>query len=86
MLIFLLALGRYYGKRSSDPAVDVAWIQYRSGVRESFLKKFYAVYPEIETTLERAQFYAGTFALQEALFGIENNDAEAFRRGIATYA
>ena len=69
-----------------DPAVDVAWIQYRSGVGESFLKKFYAAYPEIETTLERAQFYAGTFALQEALFGIENNDAEAFRRGIATYA
>ncbi len=69
-----------------DPAVDVAWIQYRSGVGESFLKKFYATYPEIESTLERAQFYAGTFALQEALFGIENNDAEAFRRGIATYA
>jgi len=69
-----------------DPAVDVAWIQHRSGVGESFLKKFYAAYPEIETTLERAQFYAGTFALREALFGIENNDAEALRRGIATYA
>jgi aminoglycoside 2''-phosphotransferase len=31
------------------------------------------------------QFYVGTFALQEALFGIENGDREAFQSGIADY-
>ena len=68
-----------------DPAVDVAWIHYRSGVGQSFLKSFYSAYPEIETALGRARFYAGTFALQEALFGFQNAAAGAFRRGIAEY-
>jgi len=34
---------------------------------------------------ERLAFYAGTFALQEALFGIENGDRQAFENGIAAY-
>ena len=35
--------------------------------------------------LGRVAFYRGTFALQEALFGVENGDEEAFRAGIAPY-
>jgi aminoglycoside 2''-phosphotransferase len=30
-------------------------------------------------------FYQGTFALQEALFGIENNDPQALASGLARY-
>jgi aminoglycoside 2''-phosphotransferase len=33
----------------------------------------------------RIAFYAGTFALQEALFGIEHDDPDAFAAGIARY-
>ncbi|WP_285890123.1 hypothetical protein [Paenibacillus macerans] len=32
---------------------------------------------------EMMMFYKGTFALQEALFGLEHDDPEAFRSGIA---
>ena len=42
-------------------------------------------YPFVERMAERLAFYAGTFALQEALFGIENGDRQAFENGIAAY-
>lgn len=32
-----------------------------------------------------ARFYAGTFALQEALYGLEDGDEQAFENGIAVY-
>ncbi len=35
--------------------------------------------------LSRARFYVGTFALQEALNGLEDGDQEAFENGIAQY-
>lgn len=65
-----------------DPALDVA-ASLTFG--ESFFVRFYSVYPEIETMLERARFYRGTYALQEALHGIKNDDKEAFTSGIAQY-
>ena len=68
-----------------DPAVDVAWIHFRSGVAPDFLESFYRAYPGIEDTLPRARFYAGTFALQEALFGALHGDSAAFGRGMAAY-
>ena len=68
-----------------DPAVDVGWVQYLSGVGESFLQTFYAAYPGLQAVLDRARFYVGTFAIQDALFGAENNDTAAFERGIASY-
>ncbi len=68
-----------------DPAVDLAGILCPAGYGEAFLSRFYRVYPEIELMLARARFYAGTFALQEALYGIEHGDQEAFERGIAQY-
>ncbi|WP_237762871.1 hypothetical protein [Paenibacillus sp. A3] len=40
---------------------------------------------DMEGLLERVKFYQGTFALQEALFGLENDDPEAFHAGIEAY-
>ena len=68
-----------------DPAVDVAWIHFQSGVAPDFLASFYRAYPGIEDALPRARFYAGTFALQEALFGALHGDAAAFNRGMMPY-
>lgn len=38
--------------------------------------------PQLSALMDRVLFYQGTFALQEALFGLENEDTEAFRAGI----
>lgn len=35
--------------------------------------------------LERAAFYRGTFALQEAYYGLRDGNQEAFEDGIAQY-
>jgi aminoglycoside 2''-phosphotransferase len=65
-----------------DPALDIA---AANCFGEAFLQRFYGAYPEITSLLERAQFYKGTFALQEALHGFRNNDREAFANGLAEY-
>jgi aminoglycoside 2''-phosphotransferase len=66
-----------------DPAYDFAGLL--SGYGESFVDRCRATYPEIPTFCGRIRFYQGTFALLEALFGIENDDPDAFRDGIASY-
>jgi len=66
-----------------DPAVDFAGSLISFG--EAFYRDCYSVYPEMEAALERAKFYCGTFALQEALFGFDNDDQEAFRAGMVNY-
>jgi aminoglycoside 2''-phosphotransferase len=63
-----------------DPAYDLAGLLSSYG--EAFVKRCWKVYPEIETFMDRVWFYQGTFALEEALFGIENGDKEAFESGI----
>ncbi len=68
-----------------DPAVDFAALIGPVSYPESFLERFSVVYPGIEAVLSRARFYMGTFALQEALYGIEDGDQEAFECGIAVY-
>jgi aminoglycoside 2''-phosphotransferase len=35
--------------------------------------------------LPRIRFYRGIFALEEALFGVENDDPQAFQAGMARY-
>ena len=66
-----------------DAAADFA------GILASFDPDFYArcsdYYPEMIPAAARARFYQGTFALQEALFGLENSNADAFGSGIAPY-
>ncbi|UOQ92113.1 phosphotransferase [Halobacillus shinanisalinarum] len=71
--------GSYVG----DPAYDFAGILSSYG--EEFLHRLTNKYPGIDQILKRMKFYKSTFALQEALFGIENNDVEAFKNGIKAY-
>lgn len=68
-----------------DPAVDLAAILATAGEDERFLRHFLAAYPELASGVDRARFYRGTFALQEALHGVEHGDREAFASGIARY-
>jgi aminoglycoside 2''-phosphotransferase len=71
------------GTGLGDPASDFAGLYISYG--ETFYRQCYSVYPEMEEALERVRFYCGTFALQEALFGLENGNQEAFQNGIAEY-
>lgn len=66
-----------------DPAYDFAGILSCYGA--DFLKMASTVYPEVESLWDRITFYQGTFALLEALFGLENQDKEAFESGIEDY-
>jgi aminoglycoside 2''-phosphotransferase len=67
-----------------DPAVDFAGLFSQYG--EDFVRRCGRVYPGAEALMGRTRFYQGTFALLEALFGVENEDEEAFRAGIERYA
>jgi aminoglycoside 2''-phosphotransferase len=66
-----------------DPAYDFAGMLSSYG--EGFLRRCAGVYPELEGFLPRVRFYQGTFALYEALFGVEHGDEAAFRAGMAQY-
>lgn len=68
-----------------DPAYDIASLIGPFGYGEDFVKSFELIYPNIELLLQRAKFYASTFALQEALFGVECGDKDAFNAGIKQY-
>ena len=72
------------GSGLGDPAYDFAGLL--SGYGEEFVRWCGEDYPEVELFLPRIRFYRGTFALLEALFGVENGDEQAFRAGIAQYA
>jgi aminoglycoside 2''-phosphotransferase len=68
-----------------DPAIVIAGILCSVGYGEAFLDRMRTTYPALAIMRPRARFYASTLALQEALFGVEHGDPEAFRRGIADY-
>jgi aminoglycoside 2''-phosphotransferase len=68
---------------TGDPAYDLAGLL--SGYGEDFVVACGVVYPDVEEFMGRIRFYQGTFALLEALFGIENGDEEAFRAGLRDY-
>jgi aminoglycoside 2''-phosphotransferase len=55
-----------------DPAIDFGVLIYNYG--ESFVKRFYNVYPEGEAYLKRARFYAGAHEVRWLLTGIERNE------------
>lgn len=65
-----------------DPACDLAALLTYG---EPFAQKVLAAYPALRPALPRARFYRGTFAAQEALYGVEHGDPAAFARGIAPY-
>lgn len=66
-----------------DAATDMAGLLSSFG--EPFLARCATYYPAIEASSSRIRFYYGTFALQEALFGLENGDQEAFASGMETF-
>lgn len=68
-----------------DPAIDIASLICPMGYGEDFAKHSLRAYPQMQALLPRARFYMSTFALQEALFGVETGDREAFEAGIAPY-
>lgn len=65
-----------------DPAIDYAALLASYG--EGFVRLVSERNPEIRDMMERVRFYKGTFALQEALFGLEHGDDDAFRSGLET--
>ncbi len=65
-----------------DPATDVAALM---SYGEDFIGRFAREYGCSRAMLARADLYRGTFALQEALFGVEHDDPDAFTDGIADY-
>jgi aminoglycoside 2''-phosphotransferase len=71
------------GSGIGDPAYDFA------GILSSYGEDFYSMclnlYPNGTEIAERVKFYRSTFALQEALHGVENDDAAAFENGIKAY-
>ncbi|NYV68349.1 aminoglycoside phosphotransferase family protein [Bacillus sp. Gen3] len=71
------------GSGLGDPAYDFA------GILSSYGREFFDMcmnlYPNGDEISERVKFYKSTFALQEALHGIENGDREAFESGIQDY-
>ncbi len=71
------------GAGLGDPAYDFAGLL--SGYGEPFVQRCCPFYLGLEGMLDRVRFYRGTFALLEALFGVENGDPEAYRDGMAEY-
>lgn len=65
-----------------DPAIDLAAL---STLSERMLAQLLAAWPAARALLPRARFYRGTFALQEALYGLRDGDEESFESGIARY-
>ena len=65
-----------------DPAIDIAGLLTYG---QDFVEQMAVDYPAIDTLWPRIWFYKGTFALLEALFGIEHGDQAAFEAGIARY-
>lgn len=68
-----------------DPAVDLAALICPVGYGETFMRLGLSAYPELAAMFPRAAFYVSTFALQDALFGLECEDPAAFEAGIADY-
>ena len=65
-----------------DPATDFAGLITYG---RDFVEGMTLIYPELDGYWERIWFYRGTFALLEALYGIENDVPEAFEAGMVDY-
>ncbi len=65
-----------------DPAIDFGVVINTYG--ESFLRRFYQIYPAAEEYLKRARFYAGAIELRWLLTGIERNDPTWFAVHVGT--
>jgi len=68
-----------------DPAEDIACMIGPFGYGIDFILEYFQSYNGIHNLLERAVLYTKSFALQEALYGIENDDKRAFDAGMTNY-
>jgi len=66
------------GAGVGDPAVDFAAVPWSPA---AFYDGLVGAYPEVATAGDRVKFYRGTFALQEALFGLEAGMGTPFGMG-----
>ena len=66
----------------SDPALDIASVLTYG---EPFFSHFCHFFTVNESMFNRAKFYRGIFALEEAFYGWKNNDKKAFERGMEQY-
>lgn len=71
------------GSGLGDPAYDFAGLLSSYG--QDFFEMCISLYPNGDKISERVKFYKSTFALQEALHGMENDDRQAFEDGIKHY-
>ncbi|PEA55424.1 aminoglycoside 6'-acetyltransferase [Bacillus pseudomycoides] len=79
----ILGIIDFGGAGIGDPAYDFAGLLSSYG--SHFLEGFSSLYPNFDQVMDRMNFYRSTFALQEALFGLRNNDRKAFEQGIKDY-
>lgn len=68
-----------------DPAVDIASLIGPFGFSTELILHHFKQYENAKDYLERAILYTKSFALQEALYGVEYNDERAFAAGIKNY-
>lgn len=66
-----------------DPAQDLGSLLVCFG--SSFVEEMYRSYPELEDMYDRAVFYTGTYALQQALAALKDGDEAMFEDGIARF-
>lgn len=71
------------GSGLGDPAYDFAGILASYG--DEFFNLCIDLYPGGKEIADRVKFYKSTFALQEALHGVENDDPHAFENGMKDY-
>ncbi|MDP5276516.1 phosphotransferase family protein [Chengkuizengella axinellae] len=71
------------GSGIGDPAYDFSGLLSSYG--ETFFQLCIEQYPNGNEISDRVSFYKKTFALQEALHGLENKDNHAFENGIKEY-
>jgi aminoglycoside 2''-phosphotransferase len=70
---------------AGDPATDLAALIGPASYGEGFADALVSSYPTLAAELPRARFYLGTFALQDALFGLETGDEQAYEAGMLPY-
>jgi aminoglycoside 2''-phosphotransferase len=73
----------FSGAGLGDPAYDFAGLLSSYG--PTFVRSIAHTYSDLDALWERIRFYQGTFALLEALFGLETGDTEAFESGMDGY-
>lgn len=66
-----------------DPALDLATLLGPDGYGEEFIRRFAEEYPDLESELPRARFYASMRPLRDALATADGCDKEALERALA---